>query len=723
MTAMLTAPEASGPYGPTGLAAVTRPGPGPRDARPTTNHGRAGLPGVGDPAGLGARADGLVRRRRCRRRLDPVSVGTRRTRRRGGDHAGPGPGATTPTLPILPLRDDRHARELTRGAARRSACSRQRPGPGLAEAAGPRDPRRSGNSQSSAGRRRPYARWRVRGLPRSCPPPRGVLPCLRRSPVPARPGSPRSCGRLRVGLPCAIALVLVAGCGSPARPGSAARPGGADRPTKSASRPPATARPTGRSRTLIAYQGAATDPSMAPTQRTIAGLRRACRPTRPAARRGSSSASPCCSESAKRRTRRSIRRPRLAFRKASALAGRSPAARGAGDARARPARVRPGARDRAAGARDGARAVDRHGRRRRRARRARSLRRCGHGRAGDDRRAARPGLVCPRVVRARAVRRPSGCARGHGAGRPGWRRRVGEQRLRPRPGGQPCWSSRAGATTRTRRMPGPCSSSRTSRPRSLRKDAPRLRVATCRPPSRCSTTPRRSCRCPSTSSPLGDAQQASGDAAAAEDSYALARAETALSRRTGSSSTWSSPSSRRTTATPRPRSGWPARRMPSGPRSRPPMRWPGRCTERAALRRRVSTPAEAPGCTHPTRSPVPRRGDRRGRQRPEGRSSRPPGGAGARRRLLGDGGGGRAPSWPGSRTEPGVSPGGGVAREPSIAVDPAPGSLRRPEDTRDRPRRSDPDDAPGRPIPASARPQEGYSCRSSREHAQSPVRC
>jgi anti-sigma-K factor RskA len=102
VTAMLTAPQASGPYGPTGLAAVTRTGTlvlAMRDLRPTTGAqvyqawvilpGSAPVPTgsfrVGD-AGVG-------------------SIPSASTPVRPGAVVAitlePGPGATTPTLPIL----------------------------------------------------------------------------------------------------------------------------------------------------------------------------------------------------------------------------------------------------------------------------------------------------------------------------------------------------------------------------------------------------------------------------------------------------------------------------------------------------------------------------------------------------------------------------------------------------------------------------------------------
>lgn len=102
VTAMLTAPEASGPYGPTGLAAVTRTGTlvlAMRDLRPTTGAqvyqawvilpGSAPVPtgsfGVGD-AGVGSIPSASA----------PVGPGAV-----VAITLEPGPGATTPTLPIL----------------------------------------------------------------------------------------------------------------------------------------------------------------------------------------------------------------------------------------------------------------------------------------------------------------------------------------------------------------------------------------------------------------------------------------------------------------------------------------------------------------------------------------------------------------------------------------------------------------------------------------------
>jgi hypothetical protein len=102
VTAMLTAPEASGPYGPTGLAAVTRTGSlvlAMRDLRPTTGlqvyqawvivPGSAPVPTgsfrVGD-AGVGSIAAASA----------PVGPGAV-----VAVTLESGPGATTPTLPIL----------------------------------------------------------------------------------------------------------------------------------------------------------------------------------------------------------------------------------------------------------------------------------------------------------------------------------------------------------------------------------------------------------------------------------------------------------------------------------------------------------------------------------------------------------------------------------------------------------------------------------------------
>jgi anti-sigma-K factor RskA len=102
VTAMLTAPEASGPYGPTGLAAVTRTGSlvlAMRDLRPTTGDqvyqawvivpGSAPVPTgsfrVGD-AGVGSIAAASAP-------FQPGAV--------VAVTLEAGPGATTPTLPIL----------------------------------------------------------------------------------------------------------------------------------------------------------------------------------------------------------------------------------------------------------------------------------------------------------------------------------------------------------------------------------------------------------------------------------------------------------------------------------------------------------------------------------------------------------------------------------------------------------------------------------------------
>jgi hypothetical protein len=102
VTAMLTAPEASGPYGPTGLAAVTRTGSlvmAMRDLRPTTGaqvyQAWVVVPGSGPvPTGsfrVGESGVGSIAAASAPFRPGAVVAVT----------LEPGPGATTPTLPIL----------------------------------------------------------------------------------------------------------------------------------------------------------------------------------------------------------------------------------------------------------------------------------------------------------------------------------------------------------------------------------------------------------------------------------------------------------------------------------------------------------------------------------------------------------------------------------------------------------------------------------------------